>query len=114
MNSLFMAATQRSGLWHIHVQVELLTWKSIKDLTSDGGVIKTVLEEGSGWNKPADKDEALGEPSHRPDALCPGPLVHISANWEPGRLLPALQGVFVSCSMVCNSCSPHLGSAIVN
>ena len=57
MNSLFMAATQRSGLWHIHVQVELLTWKSIKDLTSDGGVIKTVLEEGSGWNATLDSEE---------------------------------------------------------
>ena len=41
-------------------QVELLSWKSIKDIAGDGGVIKTMETEGKGWEKPRDKDEALG------------------------------------------------------
>ena len=41
-------------------QVELLSWKSIKDIVGDGGVIKTIETEGKGWEKPRDKDEALG------------------------------------------------------
>ena len=41
-------------------QVELISWKSIKDIAGDGGVIKTVETEGKGWEKPSDKDEALG------------------------------------------------------
>jgi hypothetical protein len=43
-------------------QVELLSWKSIKDIGGDGGVIKTVEKEGTGWSKPGDADEALGAP----------------------------------------------------
>jgi hypothetical protein len=41
-------------------QVELLSWKSIKDIAGDGGVIKIIETEGKGWEKPRDKDEALG------------------------------------------------------
>lgn len=44
----------------VPAQVELLSWKSIKDLAGDGGIIKTVQVEGSGWQKPSDKDEARG------------------------------------------------------
>lgn len=40
--------------------MELLSWKSIKDIAGDGGVIKTVQAEGQGWAKPTDKDETLG------------------------------------------------------
>jgi hypothetical protein len=43
-----------------HSQVELLSWKSTKDILGDGGVIKTILQEGSGWDKPRDRDEVLG------------------------------------------------------
>ena len=69
--SKFTRATLCSESSHTCVQVELLSWRSIKDLSGDGGVIKTVLEEGKGWSKPADKDEALGEPP----AAC--------ADWQP-------------------------------
>lgn len=41
--------------------VELLSWKSVKDITGDGGIIKTTSKEGSGWDNPKDKDEVLGE-----------------------------------------------------
>ena len=48
------------------MQVELLSWKSIKDIAGDGGVIKTIETEGKGWEKPKDRDEALGECCHLP------------------------------------------------
>ena len=38
-------------------EVELLSWKSVKDIVGDGGVIKTVAREGSGWAKPMEADE---------------------------------------------------------
>ncbi|CAL8470896.1 g10438 [Coccomyxa elongata] len=43
----------------LNFEVELLSWKSVKDIAGDGGVIKTILTEGSGWTKPKDQDEAL-------------------------------------------------------
>ena len=42
-------------------QVELLGWRSVKDISGDGGVIKTTTKEGSDWQKPNDRDEVLGE-----------------------------------------------------
>ncbi len=42
-------------------QVELLSWSSVKDIAGDGGVIKTVVAEGTDWQKPDDRDEVLGE-----------------------------------------------------
>ncbi len=42
-------------------QVELLSWRSIKDISGDGGVIKTVVEEGSGWEQCQELYEAKGE-----------------------------------------------------
>jgi len=39
--------------------VELLSWKSTKDLRGDGGVVKTVLAEGSGWEKAREGDGAV-------------------------------------------------------
>ncbi|KAG2483840.1 hypothetical protein HYH03_017296, partial [Edaphochlamys debaryana] len=35
----------------LHFEVELLSWRSVKDLVGDGGVIKTVTTEGSGWQQ---------------------------------------------------------------
>lgn len=37
--------------------VELLTWKSVKDVAGDGGVIKSVVADGSGWKTPQARDE---------------------------------------------------------
>ncbi len=50
------------------MQVELLSWKSKKDILGDGGVIKTVVQEGKGWDKPKDRDEVLGKWLLRCDA----------------------------------------------
>jgi hypothetical protein len=38
-------------------EVELIDWKSVKDILGDGGVIKTVVREGVGWSKPQPADE---------------------------------------------------------
>ncbi|KAK9830747.1 hypothetical protein WJX74_005104 [Apatococcus lobatus] len=40
-------------------EVELMSWKSIKDISGDKGVIKTITQEGEEWQKPADQDEVL-------------------------------------------------------
>ena len=40
--------------------MELLSWKSLKDISGDGGVMKTVTKEGEGYMKPEDADEVLG------------------------------------------------------
>jgi FK506-binding protein 4/5 len=41
----------------LNFDVELLSWKSTKDIQGDGGVIKAVVTEGTGWKTPTDKDE---------------------------------------------------------
>lgn len=40
-------------------EVELLSWVSNKDLTDakDGGIIKTIVVEGMGWETPKRRDE---------------------------------------------------------
>ncbi len=45
----------------LHFEVELISWKSIKDISGDKGVIKTIVQEGEDWQKPAESDEVLGE-----------------------------------------------------
>ena len=39
-------------------EVELISWKARTDLFADGSVIKTCVEEGSGWKMPRLKEEA--------------------------------------------------------
>lgn len=41
----------------LNFEVELLGWKSVKDITKDGGVIKTTLKEGIDYDNPSDLDE---------------------------------------------------------
>jgi FKBP-type peptidyl-prolyl cis-trans isomerase len=43
----------------LNFEVELLSWKSSKDISGDGGVLKTVLKEGQGWEHPRDEDEVV-------------------------------------------------------
>ncbi|QDZ21454.1 FKBP-type peptidyl-prolyl cis-trans isomerase [Chloropicon primus] len=45
----------------LQFEVELLSWESTKDITGDGGIIKTVVEEGKSWEQPKDKDEVTVE-----------------------------------------------------
>ena len=60
------------------LQVELLSWKSNKDLTGDGGIIKTTVREGNGWDHAKNKDEVVGEHSHWP-GVCTNSAVHCAA-----------------------------------
>ena len=46
-------------------EVELISWKSVKDISNDGGVIKTIVEESSEWKRPGDNDEVVLEYSVR-------------------------------------------------
>ena len=46
---------------HGAIQVELLSWRNDKDMSGDGGVLKTIITEGSGWEKAKDADEVTGE-----------------------------------------------------
>lgn len=39
--------------------VELLSWASVKDVCSDGGILKRIIKEGSGWATPVDADEVV-------------------------------------------------------
>ena len=43
-------------------EVELLHWKSTKDITEEGqgGVLKTTLVEGQGYRNPSGRDQVLG------------------------------------------------------
>lgn len=41
----------------LNFEVELLGWKSVKDITKDGGVIKTTVKEGIDYDNPNDLDE---------------------------------------------------------
>ncbi|KAF6263773.1 hypothetical protein COO60DRAFT_342981 [Scenedesmus sp. NREL 46B-D3] len=43
----------------LQFEVELISWKSVKDITGDGGVIKTIVSEGQGWQNPKAADEAV-------------------------------------------------------
>lgn len=44
-------------------EVELMDWKSVSDITGDGGVIKKTIVEGTGYDNPQNKDEVLGKPT---------------------------------------------------
>eukprot|EP00850_Spirogloea_muscicola_P008586 SM000046S16367 [mRNA] locus=s46:281774:287440:+ [translate_table: standard] len=37
--------------------VELLSWTSVKDITGDGGLVKTIVTEGKAWQMPKDDDQ---------------------------------------------------------
>lgn len=43
----------------LQFEVELLSWISVKDICKDGGIFKTILVEGEGWQNPKDLDEVF-------------------------------------------------------
>jgi hypothetical protein len=51
--------------------VELLSWKSVKDICGDGSIIKKIVESGKGYKKPTPLDEVVGE---APASTLPGKL----------------------------------------
>ena len=82
-------------------EVELMSWKSIKDISGDKGVIKTIVQEGEDWQKPSEQDEVLGgctivwpslsshDPSLPSRPLFPPPSLDVSVGFRtsclPGR-----------------------------
>ncbi|KAE9599730.1 hypothetical protein Lal_00045764 [Lupinus albus] len=72
--------------------IELLSWSTIKELTSDGGIMKKIIQEGEGWATPRENDEVLVKYEARLES---GTLVSISDqgvefNVSDGYLCPAL------------------------
>nr|XP_043612277.1 peptidyl-prolyl cis-trans isomerase FKBP62-like [Erigeron canadensis] len=43
----------------LQFEIELLLWTKVKDICKDGGILKTILTEGEGWQTPKDADEVL-------------------------------------------------------
>lgn len=43
----------------LEFEVELLSWVSVKDVSGDGGVIKSIVAEGKGWATPKECDEVV-------------------------------------------------------
>ncbi|KAK7310769.1 hypothetical protein RJT34_08484 [Clitoria ternatea] len=41
-------------------EVELVSWITVVDIYEDGGVLKKIMEKGSGNERPTDLDEVLG------------------------------------------------------
>ncbi|GFR45320.1 hypothetical protein Agub_g6687 [Astrephomene gubernaculifera] len=79
----------------LHFEVELLSWRSVKDISGDGGVIKTILAEGSGWEQCQELFEAKVSyiarvaGSETPFASCP-PEEPVVFPTREGHLVPAL------------------------
>jgi len=44
----------------LQFDVELIAWRSVKDICGDGGVSKKIIVEGEKWEKPKDLDEVYG------------------------------------------------------
>lgn len=44
----------------VRFEVELVSWITVVDVCKDGGVVKKILEKGSGIERPGDLDEVLG------------------------------------------------------
>ncbi|XP_024031211.1 70 kDa peptidyl-prolyl isomerase [Morus notabilis] len=39
--------------------IEMISWRTIRDITGDGGILKKIIKEGEGWATPRDGDEVL-------------------------------------------------------
>ncbi|XP_031103214.1 peptidyl-prolyl cis-trans isomerase FKBP65-like isoform X2 [Ipomoea triloba] len=39
--------------------IEMVSWKSIRDVAGDGGILKKIVREGEGWATPRDADQVL-------------------------------------------------------
>jgi len=72
----------------LQFEVELLSWIRVVDVCKDGGVLKKIMEKGSGNDHPADLDEVLGSILPLPFAcLCFFLFPCINLNISPCREL---------------------------
>jgi len=58
--ALFTLPADGEGDSVLQFEVELLSWIRVVDVCKDGGVLKKIMEKGSGNDRPADLDEVLG------------------------------------------------------
>jgi len=54
----------------VQFKVELLSWMRVVYVCKDGGVIKKIVEKGSGNDRPSDLDEVLGSILPLPCCAC--------------------------------------------
>nr|GMD41860.1 70 kDa peptidyl-prolyl isomerase-like isoform X1 [Ipomoea batatas] len=47
--------------------IEMVSWKSIRDVAGDGGILKKIVREGEGWATPRDADQVLVKYTMRTD-----------------------------------------------
>lgn len=95
------AAPALAGECMYSCQVELLSWRSVKDISGDGGVIKTVVQEGSGWEQCQELYEAKGEARvtcHVARGSAYPPAVHLAASAKSagGHRFASWLGVLVA------------------
>ena len=50
----------------LQFEVELLKWKSSKDIEGDGNVMKNITKQGSGYLRPKSMDEVTGSDDYQP------------------------------------------------
>ncbi|EME26651.1 FK506-binding protein 4/5 [Galdieria sulphuraria] len=43
----------------VEYELELIRWNKVEDVSKDGGVVKKMVKEGEGWEKPSDDTKAI-------------------------------------------------------
>ncbi|XP_010482107.1 PREDICTED: peptidyl-prolyl cis-trans isomerase FKBP65 [Camelina sativa] len=75
----------------LQFDVELISWRSVKDICGDGGVFKKVIVEGEKWEKPKDLDAVYVKYEARlEDGTIVGKSDGVEFTVKEGHLCPAL------------------------
>ncbi|KAK7310766.1 hypothetical protein RJT34_08479 [Clitoria ternatea] len=85
--------------WVVLFEVELVSWITVMDICKDGGVLKKIMEKGSGNERPADLDEVLVKYQVTLDdgtVVAETPEGGIEFHVKDGHLFPILQKVIMS------------------
>lgn len=43
----------------VEYDIELVRWNKVEDISKDGGVVKKIIKEGEGWERPSDETKAV-------------------------------------------------------
>nr|BAE99990.1 peptidylprolyl isomerase [Arabidopsis thaliana] len=75
----------------LQFDVELIAWRSVKDICGDGGVSKKIIVEGEKWEKPKDLDEVYVKYEARlEDGTIVGKSDGVGFTVKEGHFCPAL------------------------
>jgi len=75
----------------LQFDVELIAWRSVKDICGDGGVSKKIIVEGEKWEKPKDLDEVYVKYEARlEDGTIVGKSDGVEFTVKEGHFCPAL------------------------